>query len=274
LKTCSKIVEEKTTKKVTASSSTVTQPYDKKGEKHEGGINVEHTTSEGIFSGVTSTLGSATSAFSGFFGKHTKETANELVSAQKDDGSFEISATIVKELEVESSDKLVSSAQKYTTNEKLKEADSSWWSTAITLTYLKDSATQYGGEYADKYEKAKKYLSTQIGNAELEKELIESSEKYVVDNTRKRTTINSELIVVGAACYAKCKCTKHFTRTKEAFSKEKANEIIAQYATEEVERLFSSNSTCGNKDDIIKRAKQAASFIIDEYIVKTGGKEC
>ncbi|CAJ0749509.1 10856_t:CDS:2 [Entrophospora sp. SA101] len=314
LKTCSKIVEEKTTKKVTTtSSSTVTQSYDKKGEKkHEE----EH---EGIVSGVTSTIGSATSTigstFSGFFGKHdTKkvETTQTIISKQTSEGSFHISDTLSEILDISSDTKsqsFTSTIQTYAVSERLKKTTThyTWWTTAITISYLKIHASSHETTWKVQYEKARKYLSEQIKDVELEEELLKTCSKIVEEKTTKKVTtdtktivvehttaenifsgvtstktvsykqdgyINSELIVVGAACYAKCKCTKHFTRTKEAFSKEKANEIIAQYATEEVERLLSSNPTRDNKDDIIKRAKQAASFIIDEYIVKTGGKEC
>ncbi|CAJ0907916.1 5413_t:CDS:2 [Entrophospora sp. SA101] len=292
--------------KVTTSSSTVTQSYDKKGEKkHEE----EH---EGIVSGVTSIIGST---FSGFFGKHdTKsvETTKTVISKQTNEGSFCISDTLSEILDISSDTKsqsFESTIQTYAVSERLKKTTThtTWWTTAITISYLKLHASSHETTWKVQYEKARKYLSEQIKDVELEEELLKTCSKIVEEKTTKKVTtdtktivvehttaenifsgvtstktvsykqdgyINSELIVVGAACYAKCKCTKHFTRTKEAFSKEKANEIIAQYATEEVERLLSSNPTRDNKDDIIKRAKQAASFIIDEYIVKTGGKEC
>ncbi|CAH1765633.1 12501_t:CDS:1, partial [Entrophospora sp. SA101] len=294
LKTCSKIVEEKTTKKVTTDTKVIAK---------------EH---EGIVSGVTSTIGST---FSGFFGKHdTKsvETTKTVISKQTNEGSFCISDTLSEILDISSDTKsqsFESTIQTYAVSERLKKTTThtTWWTTAITISYLKLHASSHETTWKVQYEKARKYLSEQIKDVELEEELLKTCSKIVEEKTTKKVTtdtktivvehttaenifsgvtstktvsykqdgyINSELIVVGAACYAKCKCTKHFTRTKEAFSKEKANEIIAQYATEEVERLLSSNPTRDNKDDIIKRAKQAASFIIDEYIVKTGGKEC
>ncbi|CAJ0769556.1 13151_t:CDS:2, partial [Entrophospora sp. SA101] len=326
-------------------------------KKHEE----EH---EGIVSGVTSIIGST---FSGFFGKHdTKsvETTKTVISKQTNEGSFCISDTLSEILDISSDTKsqsFESTIQTYAVSERLKKTTThtTWWTTAITISYLKLHASSHETTWKVQYEKARKYLSEQIKDVELEEELLKTCSKIVEEKTTKKVTtdtktivvehttaenifsgvtstktvsykqdgyINSELIVVGAACYAKCKCTKHFTRTKEAFSKEKANEIIAQYATEEVERLLSSNPTqlivvgaacyakckCtkhftrtkeafskekaneiiaqyateeverllssnptrDNKDDIIKRAKQAASFIIDEYIVKTGGKEC
>ncbi|CAJ0901197.1 17137_t:CDS:1, partial [Entrophospora sp. SA101] len=190
LKTCTKIVEEKTTKKVTAtSSSTATQSYDKKGEK-------KHEEHEGIVSGVTSTIGST---FSGFFGKHdTKsvETTKTIISKQTSEGSFHISDTLSEILEISSDTKsqsFTSTIQTYAVSERLKKTTThyTWWTTAITISYLRLHASSHETTWKVQYEKARKYLSEQIKDVELEEELLKTCTKIVEEKTTKKVTTTS-----------------------------------------------------------------------------------
>ena len=65
--------------------------------------------------------------------KASPETIKSVISAQKSDGSFKLSDTISKQLDV-SSDEILTSVQSYVTSEKLKKTlDPSTWSTAVTL---------------------------------------------------------------------------------------------------------------------------------------------
>ncbi|CAJ0749545.1 12001_t:CDS:2, partial [Entrophospora sp. SA101] len=189
LKTCTKIVEEKTTKKVTTtSSSTATQSYDKKGEKkHE---------EEGIVSGVASSIGST---FSGFFGKHdTKsvETTKTIISKQTSEGSFHISDTLSEILEISSDTKsqsFTSTIQTYAVSERLKKTTThyTWWTTAITISYLRIHASSHETTWKVQYEKARKYLSEQIKDVELEEELLKTCTKIVEEKTTKKVTATS-----------------------------------------------------------------------------------
>ncbi|CAG8746677.1 5463_t:CDS:1, partial [Acaulospora colombiana] len=112
----------------------------------------------------------------------TPETCKEIISEQKKDGQIELSETIKKELDIPSTETLVTTVQKYTTNEKLKKPEStSWWTTAVNLSYLKNAAAQHEGEWREKYNKAREYLSSQIGDADAEKEILEATDNYVVD---------------------------------------------------------------------------------------------
>ncbi|CAG8777252.1 4242_t:CDS:1, partial [Acaulospora colombiana] len=112
----------------------------------------------------------------------TPETCKEIISEQKKDGQIELSKTIQKELDIPSTETLVTTVQTYTTNEKLKKPEStSWWTTAVNLSYLKNAASQHEGEWRDKYNKAREYLSSQIGDSDAEKEILEVTDKYVVD---------------------------------------------------------------------------------------------
>ncbi|CAG8771791.1 128_t:CDS:1, partial [Acaulospora colombiana] len=122
----------------------------------------------------------------------TPEKTKSILTDQKNDGSFEISQTIVKELDVPAKE-VVTTIQTYTTNEKLKKPESaSWWKTALTLSYLKSAASQHEGEWREKYNKAREYLTLQIGDAEAEKELLDTTDKYVVDNVTKKVIVEKK----------------------------------------------------------------------------------
>ncbi|CAG8730089.1 20777_t:CDS:2, partial [Cetraspora pellucida] len=91
--------------------------------------------------------------------------------------------------------------------------------------------------------------------------------RYGSDNkvlSPKDAYLNSELIVVGAAYTADRKLKQSYTEIKK-LDKAKAREEILIYAEEEVERLFATNVTHSNKEDVLQRAKRAARFLIDEY---------
>ncbi|CAG8762526.1 16388_t:CDS:1, partial [Acaulospora colombiana] len=128
----------------------------------------------------------------------TPENTKSIVTTQKNDGSFELSQTIVKELDVPAKE-VVATIQAYTTNEKLKKPESaSWWKTALTLSYLKNAASQHEGEWRDKYNKAREYLTLQIGDAETEKELLDTTDKYVVDNVTKKAIVEKKKTAIIA----------------------------------------------------------------------------
>ncbi|CAG8564968.1 9875_t:CDS:10, partial [Dentiscutata erythropus] len=115
----------------------------------------------------------------------TPEKCNDIVSKQKDDGSFEINETICEEIEIPLD--VVPVVKKCTQNEKLKSPESEpWWKTAITLSYLKIAAPHHKKLWEDKYNKARDYLSKQIGDKDAEKELLNCTDKYVVDNATKK----------------------------------------------------------------------------------------
>ncbi|CAG8785698.1 8948_t:CDS:1, partial [Acaulospora morrowiae] len=122
----------------------------------------------------------------------TPEKTKSIVTTQKDDGCFDLSETVAKELDVPTKE-VVTTIQTYTTNEKLKKPESaSWWTTALTLSYLKNAASEHEGEWRDKYNKAREYLTAQIGDSETEKELLNTTDKYVVDNAAKKVIIEKK----------------------------------------------------------------------------------
>ncbi|CAG8458135.1 21465_t:CDS:2, partial [Racocetra persica] len=116
----------------------------------------------------------------------TPEKCNEIVSDQKDDGSFEVSETICKEIDIPAI-KVVNDVKKCSQNPKLRSPESEpWWKTGLATSYLNIAAPNHKNQWEDKHDKARKYLSEQINDAELEKEILDCTDKYVVDNITKK----------------------------------------------------------------------------------------
>ncbi|CAG8817425.1 18562_t:CDS:1, partial [Dentiscutata erythropus] len=140
----------------------------------------------------------------------TPEKCNDAVSKQNDDGSFEISETICEEIDVPITE-VVTTIKKDTQNEKLKSPESEpWWKTALALSYLKVAAPHHENLWKDKYNKAREYLSKQIGNKDAEEELIKCADVYVVDNVTKKVEKDHKKaaalpLVQDAASPEKCK---------------------------------------------------------------------
>ncbi|CAG8824172.1 13036_t:CDS:1, partial [Dentiscutata erythropus] len=109
------------------------------------------------------------------------DKCKEIVSKQKDDGCIELDDSVCKELDTPKED-IITTIQKKITNNKLKVPDlSSSLATAVNLSYLKNLAPHHEGVWKDKYDKAREYLSKQIGDKNAEEELIKCADEYVVD---------------------------------------------------------------------------------------------
>src|SRR2546421_9645987 len=65
------------------------------------------------------------------------------------------------------------------------------WTTAITISYLKLHASSHETIWKVQYEKARKYLSVQIKNVELEEELLKATSKLVEEKTTKKVSETS-----------------------------------------------------------------------------------
>ncbi|CAG8589160.1 10354_t:CDS:2, partial [Gigaspora rosea] len=175
----------------------------------------------------------------------TPEKCNEAVSNQKDDGSFEISETVCKEIDVPV-EKVVTEVKKDTRNEKLKSPKSEpWWKTALTLGYLKAAAPDHKKQWEDKEKKAREYLSDQIKDAAVEKELLDCADKYVVDNVAKKVEKDH-------------KKDKAITIVQDAASPDKCQEIVSKQKEDGSIEL--DDSVCNElgvpKEDIITTIKK------------------
>ncbi|CAG8757943.1 22976_t:CDS:2, partial [Gigaspora rosea] len=173
-------------------------------------------------------------------GLTTSEKCNDVVSKQKNDGSFEISETICKEIDIPVD--VVPVVKKETQNEKLKSPESEpWWKTALTLSYLKFAAPDHKKLWKDKEKKAHEYLSKEIGDVEAEKELLDCTDRYIVDNVTKKIEKDH-------------KRDKAITIVQEAASPDKCQEI-------------GSNQ---NDDGSIEEAKKHIETHFSSYSLRTG----
>src|SRR6185369_7118568 len=125
-----------------------------------------------------------------------------IISKQNQEGSFHLSDTLSEILEIPidtKSQSFTTTIQKYATREKLKKISTNYtlWTTAITLSYLKLHASSHETIWKIHYEKARKYLSEQIKDVELEEELLKASCKLVEEKTTKKVSSTSETGIIS-----------------------------------------------------------------------------
>ncbi|CAJ0630117.1 4512_t:CDS:2 [Entrophospora sp. SA101] len=128
------------------------------------------------------------SAFSKSFGK--VENTQILISRQTNEGSFYLSDTLSEMLDIFSDTKsksIISTIQIYAVGEHLKKTMThyTWWTTAITICYLRLHASFHKTIWEVHYGKARKYLGEQIKNEELEEELLKACCKLVKDKNNQ-----------------------------------------------------------------------------------------
>ncbi|CAI2201870.1 10211_t:CDS:2, partial [Funneliformis geosporum] len=121
-----------------------------------------------------------------------------------------------------------SSVKSYFTTKDIKLPESKKIiDTAMTLSFLrKTSSADSSPEVKEKYEKAKKYLSTQIKSEKLERELLEMTDQFVVEHATKKVI------------------------------KEKANKVVIEKVQESV--------TVEDVDKVTKTQNKDGSFEISE----------
>ncbi|CAG8784454.1 17255_t:CDS:1, partial [Cetraspora pellucida] len=116
----------------------------------------------------------------------TPEKCDDIVSNQNNDGSFEINETICKDIDVPVTN-VVTEVKKCTQNPKLRSPKSEpWWKTGLATSYLNIAAPHHKKQWKDKHDKARKYLSDQIGEPTTEEELLDCTDKYIIDNIAKK----------------------------------------------------------------------------------------
>ncbi|CAG8727346.1 2359_t:CDS:1, partial [Racocetra fulgida] len=235
----------------------------------------------------------------------TPKHPRTLIASQKNDGSFPLHELVTEHLEIPVVH-INEPIKRYVHSPALRECDASVWNTAFTITYMRIVLDKYETEWQSACQPALKWVSEQIKDQELEKELFAACEQYLFElgfdllNKSKETTksvtketirsvdvpptrygsdggvlspkdayLNSELIVVGAACTANRQLHKSYSETVKP-TKEKAREEILVFAEQEVDKLFANNVTHSNKEDVLQRAKRAARFLIDQYYEEGG----
>ncbi len=128
--------------------------------------------------------------------KTTVETTKNVVTSQKSNGSFELNKTVCDQLDIsDSSESLITTVKNYVVSEDLKKhADKKdLWSTAVTINFLKLSASAHENTWKAEYEKARKYLHEQIHDDKLEEEILKTSEKIVIEKTTTKISLKEKL---------------------------------------------------------------------------------
>ncbi|CAB4435997.1 unnamed protein product [Rhizophagus irregularis] len=208
----------------------------------------------------------------------TTEKAKEIVSSRKEDGSLELTDTVYKELDVESNESLVSSIKTYFINKETKVPESKKLiDTAITLSFLrKTSSTDASPELKEKVEKAEKYLTTELGNEEKIKELLEKTDIIVVEHaTKKVVREKADQVVVGKV--QETITEEEITEVIETQNNEGSYEKISDKITEKLGVITTENisSSIRITDERVKKfdTKVWNTFITIAYCNKVLGKQ-
>ncbi|CAB5365182.1 unnamed protein product [Rhizophagus irregularis] len=208
----------------------------------------------------------------------TTEKAKEIVSSRKEDGSLELTDTVYKELDVESIESLVSSIKTYFINKETKVPESKKLiDTAITLSFLrKTSSTDTSPELKEKVEKAEKYLTTELGNEEKVKELLEKTDIIVVEHaTKKVVKEKADQVVVGKV--QETITEEEITEVIETQNNEGSYEKISDKITEKLGVITTENisSSIRITDERVKKfdTKVWNTFITIAYCNKVLGKQ-
>ncbi|RIB18071.1 hypothetical protein C2G38_2086708, partial [Gigaspora rosea] len=131
-------------------------------------------------------------------------------------GYFE---TICKEMDISIVD-ILPILKKCTQNKKLQPLESDpWWKTAFILSYFKIAAPHNKEQWEDKCNKAREYLTKQIGDSAVENELLKCTDKYVDDIVNKNRKKETATTIV-----------------QETTSPEKFTEIIKQDDDSSIEK--------------------------------------
>ncbi|CAG8645534.1 14779_t:CDS:2, partial [Dentiscutata erythropus] len=221
-----------------------------------------------------------------------------ILTSQENEGSFTLHDLISDHLQIPAGP-VGEPIKRYVRSPVLRGCNASVWNTAFTITYLNIVLNKYDSEWRPSCERAVKWVAEQVKDPELEKELYSACEQYLfelgfelMNNSGKAQTsksvdssyiiptrygsdggilspkdayLNSELIVVGAACTANRKLKQSCTEAGQKIDKAQARERIIVFVEEEVSNLFTNNVTHSNKEDVLQRAKRAAHFLIDQY---------
>ncbi|CAI2176705.1 3434_t:CDS:2, partial [Funneliformis geosporum] len=174
----------------------------------------------------------------------TKDVVKTVVSKQKVDGSIEVSETICNQLGAPSEENVVKTVQQYVTTENLKDAKPSWITTSVNIAYLKNLADKHEGEWKEKYDKARQYLSKEINNPQVEEELINASDKYVVDQSTKKVIKDKKK---AAVLSIRSKTSEETVNTALSTQKDDGSFEIHETITKELDNV--------SPNDLIKKAQ-------------------
>ncbi|CAG8799983.1 14630_t:CDS:1, partial [Racocetra fulgida] len=101
-----------------------------------------------------------------------------ICESQQEDGSFKLSPFIIDHLN--QPDDVVESLKRFVGSPRLRGCDDSVWNTAFTIHYLKNILPDHENKWRDACDRASKWLSEQINDKNLEKEMFSACKQYLV----------------------------------------------------------------------------------------------
>ncbi|CAG8833029.1 19834_t:CDS:1, partial [Cetraspora pellucida] len=116
-----------------------------------------------------------------------------LITSQENDGSFPLHALISEHLQIPGV-YVGEPIKRYVRSPTLRGCDASVWNTAFTITYFTIVLDKYEPEWQSARQRASAWVSEQINDPELEKELFSACEQYLFElgfdllNNTKETT--------------------------------------------------------------------------------------
>ncbi|CAI2194291.1 8420_t:CDS:2, partial [Funneliformis geosporum] len=160
------------------------------------------------------------------------EKTQSIISKQKSDGSIELSDTVSKDLNI-SKENLKATVSTITTNEKVKNASESAWTTVLSLNYLKLNSGSL--EVKEKYDQAKNYLKTQLGNDEKAvDEMLKVSdklvkEKIVVKQVEEKKRVEKQKALLTIQLKTTEETIKTVTSTQEKDGSFGLNDVVCKH---------------------------------------------
>ncbi|CAG8579940.1 2828_t:CDS:2, partial [Scutellospora calospora] len=145
-------------------------------------------------------------------------------------------------------------------NKKLKLPESEpWWKTSLSTSYLKVAAPNHENKWKDKYDKGRKYLSDQIGDADAEKELLEFEDSDVVDGR----------VLIGGKIATSRRRPKNQV-IQNSSTPEKCEDIISNQNSstpEKCEDIISNQKDDGNFE--ISKELESSEFPLGDFYIKS-----
>ncbi|CAI2169164.1 14482_t:CDS:2 [Funneliformis geosporum] len=164
--------------------------------------------------------------------KTSVETVKKVISTQKQDGSFDLPEDVCKQVDV-TNESLITTVKNYAVSESLQKtiSNQSWWSTALTLSYLKTYASAHEETWKVVYTKARKYLHEQVKDDKLEEEIHKTCSKILIQKTTEKVKQNHSLITDLELCNSQ---------------KKKIMEVQSSTTTEKIQSVITKQTVDGS----------------------------
>jgi hypothetical protein len=140
--------------------------YNNQPENQVTRLNVDETTKTTIYNGLRS---------------HAKvEHALSLCKSQHNNRSFTLHKIISEQLKISSPEETVETLKTYVSTLRLRRLNKSLWIIAFVVAYFKIVLVEYEYEWRKACDRASTWISEQVHNSDLEKELYSACEQYLI----------------------------------------------------------------------------------------------